>query len=71
LEDSYIKKFQKNGKVVLVLFFDAGASATSAIHHMSQLEEKENVQLDKPANLFDFKFHLGIVVPPFTKGIQS
>jgi hypothetical protein len=50
---------------------DAGASATSAIHHMSQREEKENVQLDKPSNLFDFKFHLGIVAPPFTKGIQS
>jgi hypothetical protein len=38
---------------------------------MNQREEKENVQLDKPANLFDFEFHLGIVAPPFTKGIQS
>jgi hypothetical protein len=35
----------------LVFLDDAGASA---IHHMSQREEKENVQLDKPANLFDF-----------------
>jgi hypothetical protein len=38
---------------------------------MSQREEKENVQLDKPANLFYFEFYLGIVAPPFTKGIQS
>ena len=46
---------------------DAGASATSAIHHMSQREEEENVQLDKPTNLFDFEFHLGIVAPPFNQ----
>jgi hypothetical protein len=38
---------------------------------MSPREEKENVQLDKPANLFNFEFHLGIVAPPFAKGIQS
>jgi hypothetical protein len=39
---------------------------------MSQREEKENVQLDKPANLFCFlKSPLGIVAPPFTTGIQS
>ena len=38
---------------------DAGASATSAIHHTNQREEKEIEQLDKPANLFDFWIHLG------------
>jgi hypothetical protein len=31
---------------------DAGAPATSAIHHMSQCEEKENIQLDEPENPF-------------------
>jgi hypothetical protein len=39
-------------------------------HQASQRVEKETIQLDKPANLFEF-FDLGIVAPPFNKGIQS
>jgi hypothetical protein len=43
-----------------------------SIHHTSQREEKKLNSWTSQQILFEhFEFHLGIVAPPFTKGIQS